>query len=160
MRNYLMVTSMKKLTLMAIVFYSISLGAWVKPVFAENYEDADMMIEHHDKRFKRMINFLDLTEQQVLQMKQLRESAQIERQTFKSELAQFKTQVEQLSQAQEFDEQAFNNLYVSYQDTFAKMALARAKHKHQMAQILTDEQREKAQKMRHKRKQGFRREAP
>ena len=151
---------MKNITLMAVVFYSFSFTAFVKPVSAESFETDDMMIAHHEKRFKRMINFLDLSEQQVIQMKQLRESAQIERQTYRSELAQFKSQVEQLSLAQEFDEQAFNNLYASYQDTFAKMALARAKHKHQMAQILTEEQREKAQKMRHKRKHGFRREAP
>ncbi len=135
---------------MAAVFYSVSLSAWVKPVLAEAFEMDEMMVEHHEKRFKRMAHFLDLTEQQLEQMKQLRQSAIEQRQSFRNELAQFKSHVKQLTEVQDFDEQAFTNLYVSYQDTFAKMALARAKHKHQMTQLLTEEQREKAEKMHHR----------
>lgn len=104
------------------------------------------------RQFKRMAKHLDLTDEQKVLFKSLKETAKENRSVMKEKMQGYKEQMKALMSATEFDEQAFLQLHSSYQNTFAEMALIKAKHKHQMMRILTPEQQEKAQNMRGKRK--------
>ena len=56
---------------------------------------------------------------------------------------QYKMAEKTLISADVFDEQAFVSLHASFQESFAQAALAKAKTKHSVLQVLTVEQREK-----------------
>ncbi|XQW85393.1 Spy/CpxP family protein refolding chaperone [Thalassotalea piscium] len=114
-------------------------------------EKGHHMAKKDHRQFKRMAKYLELTDEQKQEFKTLKEQAKEARNSLKDNMKSYKAQVKVLMEADVFDEVAFKQLHTSYQDTFAEAAMLRAKNKHQMMQLLTPEQKEKAKKMKEKR---------
>ena len=108
------------------------------------------------KVLKRMARYLALTDEQLSEIKTIKAQSKTEGETLKEQmlsLQQFKDEAKLLKDNEVFDEQAFTELYQKHSDTFASMALLRAKTKHQIFHVLTPEQQEKWQEAKEKRRQ-------
>jgi len=104
---------------------------------------------------KRLAKHLDLSAEQRQQMKVIKEQSKLTNMAIHQELKAFKAEVKPLIMAETFDESAFTALQSQYQSAFAQMALQKAKTRHQIFQLLTDEQKEKMQAMRARRAERF-----
>jgi len=105
------------------------------------------------KMLKRMARYLDLTEEQVTQIKAIRTQSKADGEALRESMKAFKSEAKMLKDSEVFDEQAFNELYQKYNDTFASIALLKAKTRHEIFYVLTAEQQEKWQSFKEKRKQ-------
>ncbi len=125
----------------AMAFSSIS------SVNAAGYDLAFDSPRHHQKggehRMKRMIKALELSEQQQVQIKAIRNQAKAQRKILHDSIKQFRTEAKVLVQAETFDEQAFVALQGAYQPSFEQAGLAKAKTKHAIFNVLTTEQQNK-----------------
>lgn len=101
---------------------------------------------HHKKAMAKMFKRLGLSEEQKTQMKALREQSKAEKEQYETQLSEYKTKRKALMSAETFDEAAFINLNAEYQNTFAQLALLKAKTKFAMKSVLTDEQLAKLEK--------------
>lgn len=97
-------------------------------------------MSHH---IKKMARYLQLTEEQQVQMKTIRENTSAEKEEFKQSMESFHDQKKALMTASEFDDEGFSALFVKYQGNFEQMALIKAKSKHAMYQLLNEEQQAK-----------------
>jgi len=119
--------------------------------------------KHHQKRaghsekkmIKQMIKLLSLSEEQQASIKAIKMHTKEQSGTLRDSMKQFKGAEKQLLQAEKFDEQAYIALHSEYQQTFAEMALTRAKSKHAVFNVLTVEQQEKWLQTMEKRKGEF-----
>ncbi|GHE89682.1 Spy/CpxP family protein refolding chaperone [Thalassotalea profundi] len=142
-------------TMVTVVVLTLSASSMSFSNEANAYENAEgksHMAKQEHRQFKRMAKHLELTDEQKQQFKALKEQAKLDRTAMKDKMKSYKDQLKVLMEAATFDEQAFTQLHNTYQDTFTEAALLRAKHKHQMMQILTPEQQEKAKKMKNRMK--------
>jgi Spy/CpxP family protein refolding chaperone len=94
-------------------------------------------------KFKKMARYLDLNDEQREQAKVIHKDAKTNSLVLKESLKSFHQQSKVLTMEDSFNEQAFIDLQSEYQETFAQMALIRAKSKNNFMKILTEEQREK-----------------
>lgn len=99
--------------------------------------------KHKRHHHKMMVRYLELTDEQQAEMKSIRQQAKTEGSAIKESLSTYKEKVSVIIQADEFDQAAFENLHAEYQQNFSQMALLKAKTKHAMRQVLTEEQQEK-----------------
>ncbi|WP_286263418.1 Spy/CpxP family protein refolding chaperone [Thalassotalea atypica] len=102
--------------------------------------------KHHRmdrKVFKKMVKYLKLNEDQVTQIKIIREQAKVDGAAIKLNIKPFFESAASLKNNTIFDEQTFNEMYAQYQDEFASMALHKAKVKHAIYHVLTPEQQAK-----------------
>ncbi len=146
----------------AIAFSNIS------NVNASGYDAAVDSPQHHKKRgghnkqmikhiMKRMVKELSLTEQQQEQIKLIRTEAKEQHETLRESMKKFKGEEKALLQAQTFDEQAYRSLHTAYQPIHMEAALAQAKTKQAVFNVLTTEQQEKWLKLMEKRKEKLNR---
>lgn len=94
-------------------------------------------------KFKKMARYLDLSDEQRQLAKALHLQAKEDRAQLKETMQSFHQQSKSLITSESFDEQAFVDLQNQHQDTFAQMALIKAKTKHNFLKLLTAEQKEK-----------------
>jgi protein CpxP len=99
--------------------------------------------KHLRHKLKKMARFLELTDEQKQQIKSIMQQEKVSMDANKSSITSFKEQMKVIIQAEVFDESAFINLQQGYQQEFTNIALIKAKSKHSIFQILTDEQRDK-----------------
>jgi len=118
----------------------------------EHTADSSMAMEHQGKKLRKMAKFLSLTDTQIEQIKAIRAQSKEQAESLKLSLKAFREQVKSEQTGVTFNEALFNATYIQYQETFAQLALLKAKSKHAMAQILSPEQLEKWQKFMEKRK--------
>ncbi len=139
-------------TLCAVIAFS-----GVSSVNASDYNTGFDSPWQHQKggehRMKRMINALELSEEQQVQIKAVKMQAKEQNKTLRDSMKQFKAAEKRLLQAEAFDEQAYIALHEAHQQTFAKMALTRAKTKHAIFNVLTTEQQKKWLQTMEKRKE-------
>lgn len=105
--------------------------------------DSPQQYQRSKHMMKRMIKTLSLSEQQQVQIKAVKTQAKEQSETLRDSMKQFKGAEKLLLQAESFDEQAFTALHAAYQQTFAQMALTRARTRHAIFNVLTTEQQEK-----------------
>lgn len=103
---------------------------------------------------KRMKKHLDLTDEQIVSIKSIKAESKVAIEPLREQAKSFYDSAKQLKDNKMFDEGAFTSLYAQYQDTFAQLALQKAKTKHAIYQVLTEEQQEKWEEMKEKRKRG------
>lgn len=133
---------MNKLTT-GIVSGVFALGV-LSAALPSHVEAKPMMSERGGmKMMKMMARQLDLSESQREQMKQLLLDAKSQREAKTSEFENYQSQMQAIVQADEFDEAAFEALNTTYQPLMKEKALAKAKMRHAMYQILTEEQKAK-----------------
>jgi protein CpxP len=104
-----------------------------------------------ERKLEKLARKLGLSESQQADIKVLKSKEKVETQALKPAIKAFREQVKTLMSAEVFDEEAFRQLHASNQDVFASQALIKAKSKFAMKSVLTQEQLEKFNKMKHKR---------
>lgn len=140
-------------SILTVVVFALSVSSMTfsnQANAVEAFAGKSHMGKQDHRQFKRMAKYLELTDEQKEQFKTLKVQSETDRSLIKEKLKSYKEQVKVLISATDFDEQGFAQLHSTYQDTFAEAAMLRAKHKHQMMQILTPEQQEKAKEMKEK----------
>ncbi|WP_206483112.1 Spy/CpxP family protein refolding chaperone [Thalassotalea sp. G2M2-11] len=103
-------------------------------------------------KLKQLNRLVDLSDEQKQQIKAIFIQSKAEMKTHQASKKDFKEQLSSLMAAAVFDEQAFLNLHHQYHEQFTAGALTRAKTRHKVLQVLTAEQREIVQKMKHRAK--------
>ncbi|TPH17751.1 Spy/CpxP family protein refolding chaperone [Litorilituus lipolyticus] len=158
MKSILKVT-MKPMVLIATLLLSqtsYAQGASDNLTFDNDYRAQHMGKFKHggkDKLFRKMAKVLELTDSQKEQIKTIKLSAKEQNQTLKESLKQMKVEQKALIHADVFDEHAFTALFNAYQPTIAQAALAKAKTKHAIYNVLTAEQKAKWQTFMDKKQQ-------
>ncbi|MEM0910227.1 MAG: Spy/CpxP family protein refolding chaperone [Pseudomonadota bacterium] len=102
-----------------------------------------------DKRsvmFDKIKHRLDLSEQQILEVSVILTEQEALLADYQQSIEQHKAAEKALIRADVFDREAFIALNESFQETQREIALIRAKTRFDIAQLLTEEQREKMQK--------------
>lgn len=110
-------------------------------------DEVTMMEKKHQhmgqKQLKKMQKYLELTPEQVEKIKLIKEQSREQVQPLKENARSFFTSLKVLKENPIFDEVLFNATYAQYQETFAQLALQKAKTKHAIYHVLTSEQQEK-----------------
>ena len=113
------------------------------------------MMERGERMMKRMFSRLDLTEAQREAVTEIRQDAQAAMAELKEQSVmsrgEFKEQMREIVQADEFDEQAFRQLMALKQTDRGEMAVIRAKMKHDIWHVLDAQQQAKMTEMMEKR---------
>jgi Spy/CpxP family protein refolding chaperone len=144
MKNKLSVTLIS--SVLAISLTSASASAFTHGL-GHDHKDASKFTHKSERfmqhKFKKMAKYLDLNDAQREQAKIIHHETKESRLVLKESLKSFHQQSKVLTMEDSFNEQAFIDLQIEYQATFAQMALIKAKQKHKFMKVLTDEQREK-----------------
>ena len=99
---------------------------------------------HHLKQKMRMMTkFLELDEEQRLEIKTIYTTAKEGNAELRESMRGFKDEMSVLFTAETFDEEVFSELQEKYQTNFEQMGLTRAKTKHAVIQVFTEQQKEK-----------------
>lgn len=109
--------------------------------------------EKREERKARFISKLELTEEQQASFEQINAAFAQQKEVFKEKRMSFRTAEKAIIQQETFDEEAWMALFNVYSDDAVAMGVEKAKHRHEIWNILTDEQREKLEKRMEKR--GF-----
>ena len=156
MKNKLSVLLISSVLAMSLT--SASASAFINGLALEHNQDGSKHSQKSErfmqKKFKKMARYLDLTDEQREQAKVIHKDAKTNSLVLKESLKSFHQQSKVLTMEDSFNEQAFIDLQSEYQETFAQMALIKAKSKNSFMKILTEEQREKVKS--HKRFGGKR----
>jgi len=107
--------------------------------------------QNSEKKLAKLTRKLGLSESQQAEIKVLKGKEKAEAQALKPAMKAFREKVKTLMSAESFDEAAFRQLHASNQDVFASMALIKVKSKFAMKSVLTQEQLEKFNNLKHKR---------
>jgi protein CpxP len=110
---------------------------------------------HMMQKFKKMARFLQLSEEQRTEVKTIFAQVKIDKTNHREVINDFKDQVKHLMNTPTFDEKAFTELHQQYQPQFSAAALLKAKTRHALFQILTEEQKVKLAEKKDKRHQMF-----
>ncbi|NMP30520.1 Spy/CpxP family protein refolding chaperone [Thalassotalea sp. M1531] len=130
-------------TLIAPVAYSVA---------GHGQDIGSMKMHYGEKKFKKIAKRLSLSDEQIEQMKTIREESKTQGMALKEQLKSFREQVKTEQASETFDEAKFAASYAQHQETFAQLAMLKAKTRHAMAQVLSQEQLEKWQGLMEKRK--------
>lgn len=147
MKNKLSVLLISSVLAMSLT--SASASAFTNGLFHDHKHSKDGS-KHTQKserfmqnKFKKMARYLDLNDEQREQAKVIHQEAKVNSVELKESLKSFREQSKILTMEDSFNEQAFIDLQNEYQETFAQMALIKAKSKNSFIKILTQEQLEK-----------------
>ena len=134
----------------------LTYSAVAMPVKSVEMHQEQGSIQHKMKhKLKKMARFLDLSDDQKLQVKAIFAEAKENKMALKENRLAYKEQRKLLISAPTFDESAFVSLQQQYQAMFSEAALNKAKVQHAIYQVLTEEQRDKLNKAKGKRRGLF-----
>lgn len=126
--------------------------------------DSEHNVEHSGKDFKhkgmfkkmrKLARILELDDTQKEKIKAIMEQAREDRGENKELRSAYRDQVKALMEEPIFDDAAFLSLHAQHQSEFADAALQRAKTRHAMMQVLTQEQRDKLATLKQGRRAGL-----
>jgi Spy/CpxP family protein refolding chaperone len=104
------------------------------------YKKLNEKIKLQHRKLERQ---LDLTEQQKVKIKLIKNMAREEKVVYQEGTTAFKEKFNSLLIASVFDQQAFIDLQDQYQSHFSEVNLSKAKYKHAYMQVLDKEQQQK-----------------
>lgn len=122
-------------------------------VAAEGQNTEKDFRKHFARKLKKMSKKLSLTSDQQEKIKHIFEEKGENRKASKAQMKLFKSSVKQIIKEETFGEEKFSALYAKYQSTFFEAALQKAKSRHAIMQILTEEQQEKFSALMKKKRQ-------
>ncbi len=124
----------------------------------KDIDRADVKQDDWEKKTSRISKKLELTDAQEAQWKSIHKEAKKNAQAFRVNSKSHRETMKTIVQQAEFDEQAWLTAQASFKDELVAHRVAQAKVRYDSMSILTDEQREKMQKMskRMKEKRGHR----
>jgi protein CpxP len=106
--------------------------------------------KHHGGRgpnLERLADRLDMTEQQRAEIKTMLDDSRQQMKGLREQMRANRAQLRDLTQQAEFDEAAVRNVADEQGDLKAEMIVLRARQRHEMKAVLTDEQRVKLDEM-------------
>lgn len=95
------------------------------------------------ENFRKMAKYLELSDQQIADIKAIKKKAKEENAHLKETLKLYRESIKGLKDNPVFDEATFQQVYQQNSDNFAAIALAKAKTKHAIYYVLTPEQQQK-----------------
>lgn len=117
-----------------------------KPVsssaYFQHFDDKAGLGKGH-KKLKRLAKYLSLAPQQITALRDIFQQYKPDRMERRSKRIDYQQQIEPLLIAENFDEQAFNEIRQQFAQQRSDAALNRAKMRHAMLQVLTPEQQDK-----------------
>ncbi|GHF87244.1 Spy/CpxP family protein refolding chaperone [Thalassotalea marina] len=148
---------MREITKTFVILLGLSLPLQVMNVNANpllNEAGKSEVKKSHKKHrsMHKMARYLELSDEQKTKIKDIYQQAREDNVVYKESRQAYKTQLEQIMAAKDFDEEAFASLRQTYAVTFSEAALSRAKTKHAIYHTLTEEQREKLKSAKGKRR--------
>lgn len=161
MKEFKMKTVMNKtvLSLAAVSMLCITSVGMLATANAANNDQAwqsphqMMNFKGHAKHFKRIARYLDLTDEQKAQAKQIHQQTKTAMEQNKPMMQAYHQELKTLKQGGNFNEQSFAQLRDKYKDVLDKVAFLRNNARVQFVQLLTDEQQQKLTKVREKMEQ-------
>jgi Spy/CpxP family protein refolding chaperone len=148
--DYVMKKLTKSLLAMTLVVSSIGL---ITVVSAKPFADGPgcgraghhMMQGKHDGRrgpnLERLADRLDMTEQQRAEVKAILDDSRQQMVKLREQIRENRTQLRELTGQDEFDEAAVRSIADNQGDLKAETIVLRARQRHEMKAVLTDEQR-------------------
>ena len=139
-------------TVLSLASDSVFAAVVDSEVKKSHYKNNESSSRHHKMKhhFKKLARQLNLTDEQQEKIKAIHAAQNENKTTNKANMTAFRDEVKNLLMSSTFDEQAFLNLHNQQQSQFSQMALARAKAKHAVMQILNEEQQDKMLTMKRK----------
>jgi Spy/CpxP family protein refolding chaperone len=141
---------MKKISVMiASIIVATGIVISSASVLALPNEDIETEVKYkklNDKKrlqHRKLERRLDLTEQQKVKIKLIKNMAREERVVYQEGTTAFKEKFNSLLIASVFDQQAFIDLQDQYQSHFSEVNLSKAKYEHAYMQVLDKEQQQK-----------------
>ncbi len=113
----------------------------------KDIDRADLKQDDWEKKTSRISKKLALTDVQEAQWKSIHKEAKKNAQAFRTDSKSQRETMKTIVQQAEFDEQAWLSAQASFNDKLVAHRVAQAKVRYDSMSILTDEQREKMQKM-------------
>jgi Spy/CpxP family protein refolding chaperone len=111
-------------------------------------------LKNPDKKLQGLIRTLDLDAEQEAKLTSMITANKAQRMANRAEQNPLKAQLAEITQAKEFDEDAWLAIHASNKQQKLDMAVNKAKARFDMLSVLSAEQREKFEKMMKKRKKG------
>lgn len=111
--------------------------------------------QRREGMWQRVSEKLELSEQQLSEIEAIRAQRRDESEAFKTLAKAHREAEKALIRTDTFDQQAWLTLYEQHQDAATTQALSMAYSRHQMAQVLTEEQRQSLEEMTHKVRKRF-----
>lgn len=129
--------------LLVLLLSATAISAAARPDF-----DREKM---HERKFERIVSKLELSEDQVQQAEQLREAFHLDHSALREQIKNKRSALKAQSNADVYDETAVEALAAELGELHAQSTVARARHKYEFQQILTEEQRTKMAEIKNKR---------
>lgn len=148
---------MRQLTKTFVLLVGLTLPAMVieasaTPLFKDAVKSEIKKSHKKHHKMHKMARFLNLSDEQKTKIKDIYQQARQDKAVLKESRKAYKTQLQEIMSAKDFDEAAFDALRQTYEPTFNEAALAKAKTRHAIYQVLTEEQREKLKDAKGKRR--------
>jgi protein CpxP len=112
-----------------------------------HYKETRPGNKKRSKRKGKILKRLDLTEQQATAVKGIKSATRGSAENTKTNIKNYKQAERALVQSIDFNPEAWQTLYAQYQSDFLTMAVIKTKTKHNVWNLLTVEQQNKAQKI-------------
>ncbi|WDE12282.1 Spy/CpxP family protein refolding chaperone [Thalassomonas haliotis] len=107
-------------------------------------QSSEQMRHHGGKgKMRRMARHLELDQAQISEIRAIRQAAWDENAELRDTMITFREEMKALLAADIFDEEAFAALQEKYQASFQQQGLIKAKTKHAVIQVFSEEQKEK-----------------
>lgn len=110
--------------------------------------------ERHEQKMARMAEVLDLTEEQRTQIASIVAEARKKGEPLRQKMTETRRQLREAAGAQQVDEAAVRSLTAAQAETKAELMIHRAQTRNQIQALLTDEQRQKAERLHAMKKDG------
>lgn len=104
--------------------------------------------QHQEGQQQKMAVILDLSESQQQQLQTLREQRQQEQRTLRSEMQTSRDQLREVARANDADKARISAAVQKHAETKTRMMVDGAKHRQQIAAVLTPEQQQKFEQLR------------
>lgn len=149
MKNLRKKTMSKLFVLSACVALMVSATTYASNVDTTQVKLNDKHSHHMKKKHKAkgMMKALKLTDIQKTQIKEIKSNAKAENEVLRLQMKEFKEKEKALLQTDLFDENSYIALFEQYQPVRSQLALNRAKTKHAIKQLLSEEQINKMKRL-------------
>ncbi|MGB0936817.1 MAG: Spy/CpxP family protein refolding chaperone [Colwellia sp.] len=140
MNKKLLNTILGAFTSVALVFSAASYSNESNSEYHSDAKGELSLSSMSDKKLAKLTNYLSLSEEQVSQIKALKQEEKEALAKLKPAMKALKKSVSELMEQESFDEGAFIALQDANRDTISSIALIKVKSKFAMKQVLNDEQ--------------------
>ncbi len=149
MKNLTKQTMSKLFVLSTCVALIVSATTYASDVETTEVKSKDKHSHHMKKKhkIKGEMKGLKLTDAQKIEIKAIKSNAKNENEALRLQMTEFKQKEKTLLQAEVFDESSYIALFDEYQSVRSQLALNKAKNRHAIKQLLSEEQLKKMKRL-------------